>query len=438
MYTRRNFFGMAGAAGALLLGSSSLGLAQDAVGPAAGGPPSFGPPLPDHVKGGTAITEVFGDGQKMTAVVVGYDADIDNAMLSMSSFAVENRTITSVYASTSAKPADHGENGRFVVIELSPDDDGAATFASTGRSMERTDAAATVTQIGTVTTVDGQSYDPTDLAVPITSTSNLIVDDFDQLVFSEPKTGDVVEYNVYLPENYDPMRAYPLVLFMHDAGVTSTVVDTTLVQGLGAVVWASPEEQAKHEAIVLAPQFSVQVAGGSEDTSWVETVVDLVNHVADRHSIDRSRLYTTGQSGGAMLSLAIMIKYPDFFTAAFIVAGQADPDKVAPLAKTKQWIVVAEGDMNAYPTQNAMTEVYEGLGTRVSRATWSGLSTAEQFADQVAAIEAQGASINYTVLAKGTVVPEGQTDDPGSNHIKTWRIAYTIEGIRDWLFAQVK
>jgi hypothetical protein len=44
----------------------------------------------------------------------------------------------------------------------------------------------------------------------------------------------------------------------------------------------------------------------------------------------------------------------------------------------------------------------------------------------------------YTVLKKGTVVPAGMTDDGGSNHICTWRIAYTIEGVRDWLFTQKK
>ena len=29
-------------------------------------------------------------------------------------------------------------------------------------------------------------------------------------------------------------------------------------------------------------------------------------------------------------------------------------------------------------------------------------------------------------------------DSPGSNHVNTWRIAYEIEHIRDWLFRQVK
>ena len=51
---------------------------------------------------------------------------------------------------------------------------------------------------------------------------------------------------------------------------------------------------------------------------------------------------------------------------------------------------------------------------------------------------AEGNNIKYTVPQKGTVVPAGQTDDSDTNHIYTWRIAYTIEGLRDWLFSQVK
>jgi hypothetical protein len=37
---------------------------------------------------------------------------------------------------------------------------------------------------------------------------------------------------------------------------------------------------------------------------------------------------------------------------------------------------------------------------------------------------------------KGTVVPASQQDNPISNHLNTWRIAYNIEGIRAWLFEQ--
>ena len=54
----------------------------------------------------------------------------------------------------------------------------------------------------------------------------------------------------------DKNKKYPLVLFMHDAGPLSENTKATLLQGNGAIVWATPEEQAKHEAFILAPQYS--------------------------------------------------------------------------------------------------------------------------------------------------------------------------------------
>ena len=74
----------------------------------------------------TAITEVFGDGQKITAVALEYDADIDNSLLSESAFSVEDRTITDVYANTSPELATQGINGKYVIIQLSADDEAAS------------------------------------------------------------------------------------------------------------------------------------------------------------------------------------------------------------------------------------------------------------------------------------------------------------------------
>ena len=98
--------------------------------------------------------------------------------------------------------------------------------------------------------------------------------------------------------------------------------------------------------------------------------------------------------------------------------------------------MVSEGDAKAFPGQNAIMEVIEAEGTAVSRATWDGTSSPEDLAALVAEQVAAGAPVNYTALKAGTVVPAGQPDDPGTNHVNTWRIAYTIPGIRDWIMAQ--
>jgi predicted peptidase len=150
------------------------------------------------------------------------------------------------------------------------------------------------------------------------------------------------------------------------------------------------------------------------------------------------RLYATGQSGGCMMFMAVNIKYPGFLAASFLVAGQWDAAKVSPMAKANLWIVVAEGDSRAFPGMNAITDTLESEGARISRATWSGRATAAEFAQSVGKMLAEGNHVMYTVLKKGTVVPPGVPENGGSNHVCTWRIAYQIEGIRDWLFSQVK
>lgn len=388
-------------------------------------------------KGVTVITQVFGEGQKLVAVAIGYEQVIDNGRLDAASFAVEGRTVTRAYANTGAALAPEGVNGRFVILELSLDDETAALYATAGRDVIRREAKASVMQTGPVATADGGVVAAGSEAIPQTAVVNPIVDDFLQLEYSDAGTGDSIGYNLFIPKNYDPAKSYPLVLFMHDAGATSNIVTTTLVQGLGALCWASPEDQAKREAFVLAPQFASQVVNDqSEATSLLDTTINLVKKIAADYSIDTRRLYNTGQSGGAMMSIAMNIKYPDFFAATYLVAGQWDPTKVAPLAGDRMWAVVSEGDAKAYPTENAMMEVYEKEGAKISRAVWEGTYAPDEFTAAFDKVDAEGSTINYIALKEGTVVPPGQTDDPGANHVNTWRIAYTIDDIRDWIFRQ--
>jgi predicted peptidase len=270
-------------------------------------------------------------------------------------------------------------------------------------------------------------------------TMNLAVDSFQQLAFTDPDAGITLKYNLFVPKNYDADIPYPLVLFIHDAGATSTDTRTTLIQGLGAVVWATPSEQAKHACFVLAPQYSAGIVNdNSEATRDLDVTVDLIKYLVSQYSIDKNRLYTTGQSMGCMASIEMLIKYPDLFAAALLVAGQWDATKMSALTRANMWVIVSEGDRKAYPGMNASMAALEAAGAKISRATWNGRATAQEFASDARAMIAEGCNIKYAVLAEGTVVPKGLPDDGRNNHIYTWQIAYTIEGLRDWLFSQVK
>ena len=425
-----------------------------------------------HVEGATAITKVYGDGQKFVAVAVLYDADIDTAKLSTSDFKVDGRTVTKVYANTSATLAAEGVNGKYVIVELSPDDDGAALWGNSppsgggsqsagaqpsGGPQSGTASSGTagppmqlpaatlktpkgsVTQVASVTTIGGTDYAASSTAVATSKTVNLIVDDFKQFTFRDPKTGQTLNYNLYIPKNYDKSKSYPLVLFMHDSSVVNTATKATLVQGLGAVCWASPEDQAKREAFVVAPQYpSVVVEDDYQPTALFDATVNLVTSLTTQYSIDTNRLYATGQSMGGMMALGMNIKYPDLFAASYVVAGQWPTAQTAPLAKKNLWIVVAQGDAKAYPGENAITAFLETKGAKVSTAVWNGKATAAQFAANVKAMEAKATPINYASFVKGSVLAAGESSQGAAEHTSTWKVAYSIDGVRDWIFEQHK
>ena len=231
---------------------------------------------------------------------------------------------------------------------------------------------------------------------------------FRQFIFIDPVSGIRLKYNLFIPKNYDAKKTYPLVLFMHDAGVLSTDPRVTLIQGLGGVIWATAPEQVKHECFVLAPQYTSPFANDeSEAGPELKATVALVNHVVGRYSIDENRLYTTGQSLGCMASIAMLIKYPGLFAAALLIAGQWDATKMSVLTNTKMWIVVSEGDRKAFPGMNASMAALEAAGAKISRATWNGRAMKAEQDMNVSKMVLEGNNIKYTALAKGTVVPEG-------------------------------
>ncbi|MFJ6080587.1 alpha/beta hydrolase-fold protein [Streptomyces sp. NPDC092369] len=408
--------------------------------------------IAEHVRGVTAITKVFGDGQKLIAVAVEYDRAIDNSALSTSTFTVTGRTVTKVYANTAVDLAGRGRDGRYVIVELSPDDTAAALWetrqggsggAPGGGGPKVGDstpggtivpAKASLVQQGTVTTTRGTRYAAGDTTLTTTAVVNLVVDDFEQFTFEDPATGQTLRYNLFVPKGHDRRKRYPLVLFLHDASVVNVATEGPLVQGLGAVCWAGPEDQARHECFVLAPEYgSVVVDDTYVPSTLFDATANLVQAVTEKYAIDENRRYTTGQSMGAMMSLGLNIKYPDLFAAAYVVAGQWPSDVAAPLANKKLWIVVSQDDDKAFPGENAITQVIKDQGTEVATAVWDGHSTDAQFAADVRHLKARKAPVNYASFQTGTTVPAGSDT---SAHMGTWRIAYTIPGIRDWIMRQ--
>lgn len=389
----------------------------------------------DAIVGVTAVTQVFGRGQKVTAAIVELAVPLSASSVNGASFLVDNRRILSARVAATPDLDAPAAEGRFVILSLDPSDDAAVVF-----SPDVEQAPQLVVHLSApLTSATGEPVAPADTGVINTRVTNLVVDDFRQFRFTDPETGLLLDYNLYIPRDYDPSRPYPLVMFLHDAGVTGSNPRRTLQQGLGAVAFASSRDQALHPAFVLAPQFPVALANDASQTSvYVAMLPRLIESVARDYGIDHNRIYTTGQSGGCMTSIALDVADPDLFAGTLCVAGQWDPAVVAPLARANFWAVVSEDDDKAFPGMTAIMKLVEDNGARVVHGQLDAKATPADQAAAVAAIRSGGgdAHVFFTTFTPGSVLPEGTPATGGAGHVNTWVYAYDIPALRDWLFEQ--
>lgn len=404
-----------------------------------------------HLQSVTAISRVLGDGRKVETVVLEYDTPISNKSLSDKSFAVENKEVTRIYANTIAQRAQKGVDGQYVIIEVKAEVDlnakpqmpseadqekkkerdrmqggpGLRAGWSTGGN-DSYPGNAVVTQTADIKTRAGKTYKANNQPVESTAQKCLVADDFRQEEFTSPYTGQVLPYNLYLPEDYNPAEQYPLVLFIHDAGVASGDITHTLYQGNGATSWAEPEAQARHKCIIVAPEYPVITV----DDNWnyshhLDATIALIKDLQTKYSIDPKRIYTSGQSMGCMSSIVMMLKEPDMFAGALLVAGKWNPSLMGPLDKQNIWIISCEGDVSSSSLQGQAVELWRSQGSKVTEATWDMTLPNEQLSELANQMRAEGNHLLFTHLT-------------GGNHRATWFVAYGIEGVQDWLFEQHK
>ena len=397
---------------------------------------------PRGIRSVTSVTEVFGTGQQITHIILEFNEKVVNSQLTKNTFTVSDRTVEKIYSNTRPEKTDIVKDGRFVIIELNPKDSGASLRLEgndeVGFQMKK--ATSKVTQKEDILFTNGKKLEKSIAILENNKIKNLIVENFKQFVYKDTKTGTTVKYNLYIPKNYDKNKKYPLVLFMHDAGVLSEDTKTTLLQGNGAISFATPEEQERHEAFVLAPQYSRKVVDDNGDiTSDLDATVNLIiDYLISKYSIDEKKLYATGQSMGGMMAIVMNYKYPELFAASYLVACQWDPKEVSTMARNNLWITVSTGDAKAYPGMNAITSELIKRGATVAKDSWRADYTDAQFLEGARKVIAQKSNIKYTTLEKGTNPYLPKDANPGLEHSGTWKVAYSIPGIKDWMFLQSK
>ncbi len=376
----------------------------------------------------TAVTTPYPDGQRLTKAVLEYTAPMDGAQVTADAYAVAGRHILSAAV-----------QGNTVTLELDGEDANAPMLIppehprgprppqphrGTPMNLPKPKfrpTAVTVSQLRDI----GQAAAFSD--VPSRKERHIGIEDF--------STGDYQGqmYNLYTPENRG--EKLPLVVFIPDAGVNGPEVRTPLIQGNGAMCFAAPEAQEKHPCYVLAFQYSGDTPLTADEFTVREGDFDriyrAIQEICRQYPIDTSRIYLTGQSQGCMASSELLVRYPEVFASALLVAGQWNPETMGEkLRNHSMWIVVSESDFKAYPGMTAVADAIDAKGGKIGRYRWDAHIPAEAQAANVAAAVADGSVNRFTVLLD---------NDPAKaplGHMGTWPVVYAIPGLRDWLFSQ--
>ena len=372
----------------------------------------------------TAVTQVRPDGEKCTQAVIEYKEKIEPSMLEPDSFEVKDRTIIRIESESNK-----------VTLHLDEKDKEAPTLCPgmpwKGSYASLKDAKVLVRQKKEIRTQDGRILEKTDEWIESDQTCNKEEELFIQMAYQKQS------YNLYIPKDYDPKKKYPLVQFIHDAGACGKDTRLALAQGRGALVWASPEVQKEHPCFVFAPQFD---GPPIVDDDWnvderLEDAKAALDNILELYSIDRNRIYTTGQSMGCMASIVLNIRYPEYFAASYLVAGQWDERNIPGLEKQKLWMLCSQGGAKAFPTMNQMCVNMERAGARVARRVINAGLSQEDYTKIADEIMKEKPDIIFTPYNLETVA-DGWHSNGGEHHVSTWQTAYDVKVIRDWLFAQ--
>jgi len=161
--------------------------------------------------------------------------------------------------------------------------------------------------------------------------------------------GRSMPYRLYVPENYDKQKKYPLVLYLHGGGGRGDDNRKQIEGGNGYIVdlLVSRSTQAKYPSIVVVPQSPGEGWVGFDSitpTSYLNLVLDLIKDLESSYSIDTDRRYVLGQSMGGFGTFAILTMQSNMFAAAVPLCGGGDESKAAQIAHVPIWAFHGELD----------------------------------------------------------------------------------------------
>ena len=134
------------------------------------------------------------------------------------------------------------------------------------------------------------------------------------VIHARNDTGERGGFSVYVPEDYDPARAYPLVMALHGGS------------GHGRLfLWSWLREARGRGVILVAPTAMGDTWSLMEPDVDSAHLAQVLEEIAQRWLVDRTRLLLTGMSDGGTFTLLSGLDDQSPFTHLAPVAASFHP-----------------------------------------------------------------------------------------------------------------
>lgn len=219
--------------------------------------------------------------------------------------------------------------------------------------------------------------------------------------------GQSLNYRIHIPENPDPNKKYPLILFLHGAGERGN--DNTKQLKHGAKQLLDYSIKSNNPAIIIAPQCP-------KNQQWVNTpwsapshtmpaqpstpmqlTIQLLQDQIKNLPVDPQRIYITGISMGGFATWDLIQRHPSLFAAAIPICGGGDTAKAGKLTHLPIWAFHGDKDTTVLTSRSR---------------------------DMITAIKKADGTPTYT-------------EYPGVAH-NSWTRTYKNQQVLKWLFSQKK
>jgi predicted peptidase len=170
------------------------------------------------------------------------------------------------------------------------------------------------------------------------------VDDFEDRRYTDGT--HTLPYRLFVPRDYDPSQAYPMVIYLHHGGAIGTDNRAQLFFDLifypvdvPQLVFVKPENQKVWPCFMMAPQTP-----SDWDPTYLGLTVEVLDALQQEFHIDSARVYVTGYSLGGFGTWDAITHYPGKFAAAVPLAGGGSVGLADRCAQTPIWNFHSDDD----------------------------------------------------------------------------------------------